>query len=171
MTEQPRAVLITGAYGTGKSTLAEELAWIFESRGESFAAMDLDWLCWAGVDDAHAPTSSRVLLRNLAAVAGNYRDAGMTRFIVAGTVEDRATVDGIREALAMPLSVVRLEASIEVIERRLATSPTSGRQDDLDAARVAIAEGRGGSVGDLVLDSDRPVGEVAAEVLAWLDWA
>jgi pantothenate kinase-related protein Tda10 len=39
-------VLISGAFGTGKSSTAEEMATILEARGLAYAAMDLDWLAW-----------------------------------------------------------------------------------------------------------------------------
>jgi adenylylsulfate kinase-like enzyme len=38
------AVLITGAYGTGKSAVIEELAGILEASGVAFAMLDLDYM-------------------------------------------------------------------------------------------------------------------------------
>jgi adenylylsulfate kinase-like enzyme len=38
-------VLITGVYGAGKSSVAEEIADALEARGARFAAVDLDWPC------------------------------------------------------------------------------------------------------------------------------
>jgi Mrp family chromosome partitioning ATPase len=37
-------VLITGVYGAGKSSVAEEIAHALEARGARFGAVDLDWL-------------------------------------------------------------------------------------------------------------------------------
>jgi hypothetical protein len=48
----PECVLITGAYGPGKSSVAAELAYLLEHRGELYALLDLDYLCWA---DAGSP--------------------------------------------------------------------------------------------------------------------
>jgi MoxR-like ATPase len=42
-------VLITGVYGAGKSSVAEEIADALEARGARFGAVDLDWLMWFGV--------------------------------------------------------------------------------------------------------------------------
>jgi hypothetical protein len=42
-------VLITGVYGAGKSSVAEEVADALEARGARFGAVDLDWLMWFGV--------------------------------------------------------------------------------------------------------------------------
>lgn len=43
---EPSGVLVCGAYGTGKSTAAEEIATRLEAGGVPFAAIDLDWLMW-----------------------------------------------------------------------------------------------------------------------------
>ena len=44
-------MLITGVYGTGKSSVAEEIAYLLEQRGERYALLDLDYLSWAGTGD------------------------------------------------------------------------------------------------------------------------
>ena len=41
-------VLLTGVYGSGKSSVAEEIAYLLEQRGERYALLDLDYLSWAG---------------------------------------------------------------------------------------------------------------------------
>lgn len=41
---KPSGVLVGGAYGTGRSTVAEEIATRLEAGGVPFAAIDLDWL-------------------------------------------------------------------------------------------------------------------------------
>ena len=170
MTDQSaEAVLVTGVYGSGKTTTIEEMATILESAGVRYAALDLDWLAWANLDD-HGPESHRLLLANLGAVVGNARAAGMTRFLLAGTVADPGQVADLAAAAEMPVRTVRLIAPFEVIAGRLSVNPTSGRQDDLAEARRAVAAGRGASIGDLVVASDRPVREIAEEILSWLGW-
>ena len=164
------AVLVTGVLGTGKTAVIEEMAAIMERMGAPFAAIDLDWLAWANLDD-HGPESERVLLANLAAVVATFREAGTTRFLLAGSVEGIAEADRLAAALGMPMATVRLTAPIEVIERRLAADPTTGRRDDLERARLAIAAGAGSNLGDLVVANDGPIGQVADEILAWLGWA
>jgi len=49
-----------------------------------------------------------MMLRNLAAVAPHYRDAGISVFVVAYFVRDLAVLRSVREALGVPLRVVRL---------------------------------------------------------------
>ncbi len=161
---------MTGVYGTGKTTAIEEMAEILEAAGAPYAAIDLDWLAWANVEDGHGEAGERILLRNLAAVVATYREAGITRYLLAGAADTAADLDRLRDALDMPMSVVRLTAPIEVIERRLAAHPASGRAGDLEQARSDLDAGTGEALGDIVIDSDRPVREVAEMILAWLGW-
>jgi hypothetical protein len=121
-------VLLTGVYGSGKSSVAA------------------------------------------AAVAGNYRRVGIRRFVLAYFVRDLAEVQGVREALGVPLRVVRLTVLLADIERRLAGDVTSGRRDDLREAAASIAADEGVGVEDVVVGNDRPVGIVARDVLAFLGW-
>jgi hypothetical protein len=165
MSDDPRALLITGVFGTGKSTVAADMAGIVEARDMPYAAIDLDWMAWANTNDEH-----HTMLMNLASVVANYRGVGMTRFILAGTMSTREEVDGLRATLGMPLSVVRLTLPFAEIERRLATDVTEGRRDDLRRAGEALAARAGDGLGDLVVANDRPIREVATEILDWLGW-
>jgi len=164
------AVLITGPYGSGKTSVIEELAAVLEDRGTPYAAIDLDWLGWFdpgfGDHDAGRP----VMLKNLGVVVGNYYEAGPRRFVLAGAISTASHASELRTALAMPLTIVRLTLPIEAIERRLAGAVTAGRADDLRVAREWIADARDEGIGDLVLSSDRPIRDVADDVLAALAW-
>ena len=40
-------VLATGVYGTGKTSVCEQLAELLQSAGVAYGAIDLDWLGWA----------------------------------------------------------------------------------------------------------------------------
>ena len=81
-----------------------------------------------------------------------------------------ATLDAIRDALAMPLLVVRLEVPLEVVEARLGGAPTRGRADDLARAREWFAAGPGVELEDAVLDGTLPVATVAERVLELAGW-
>jgi len=87
------AVVITGAYGAGKTSLVEEIADILEGRGLRYGAIDLDWLGWFdpgyGDHDAGRP----VMLRNVDAVVGNYYDTGVRLFALAGAMSSSDEVD------------------------------------------------------------------------------
>jgi hypothetical protein len=111
-----------------------------------------------------------MMLRNLAAVAPNYLDAGIGIFVVAYFIRDADALRSVRQALGVPLRVVRLSVPMHDIERRLASDVTSGRRDDLRDAAESVASGEGTGVEDLVIDNDRAVGIVAREVMSWLGW-
>ncbi len=81
-------------------------------------------------------------LQNLAAVKSNYLRAGIRFFVLAYFVRSTGEVQGVREALGLPLRVVRLTTRLPSIERRLAGDVTSGRRDDLRQAAASIAAGR-----------------------------
>jgi hypothetical protein len=162
----PEGVLITGVFGSGKSSVAAEISYLLEQQDELYAFLDLDYLGWVG---DHA-TGQAMMLRNLVAVAGNYRDLGVATYVAAYFVRDHAALDGIKDALGVPLRVVRLAVPLLDIEQRLAADVTSGRRDDLRDAAASIAASEGVGVEDLVVRNDRPVGEIAREVMAWLGW-
>ena len=75
-------VLLTGVYGSGKSSVAAEIAYLLEQRGEPYALLDLDYLSWAGTGSEDRAEEFGLMLANLAAVAGNYRRAGLRRFVL-----------------------------------------------------------------------------------------
>ncbi len=167
-----KAVLITGVYGAGKTSVIEEMAEIFEERAIRYAAIDLDWLSWfdaGGPPDDH-DAGMPTMLKNVDAVVGNYYETGVRVFALARTFESRSDVEDLQAALAMPLTTVRLHVPLEEVECRLSSSVTSGRQVDLNMAREWFANGEGSDVGDVVIANDRPIGDVAQAVLDELGW-
>jgi hypothetical protein len=163
-------VLLTGVYGSGKSSVAVEIAYLLEHQGEPYALLDLDYLSWAGDATSDRASEFGLMLDNLAAVAANYRRAGMRLFVLAYFVRGPGEVQGVREALGLPLRVARLTVGLPEIERRLAGDVTSGRRDDLRAAAASIAAAEGTGVEDVVISNDRPIAVVARDVMTFLGW-
>jgi hypothetical protein len=110
------------------------------------------------------------MLCNLAAVVSNYRDAGVSVFIVAYFIRDRDALQAVRGATGILLRVVRVSVPLLAIEQRLAADVTSGRRDDLREVASSIGAGEGVGVEDVTVVNDRPVGLVAREVMTWLGW-
>jgi adenylylsulfate kinase len=163
-------VLITGVYGSGKSSVAAEISYLLDQRRRPHAMLDVDYLGWGGDNfDDHA-AGLGLTLRNLAAVASNYREARIGLFIVAYFIRDHGALRGVREAVGVPLRVVRLSVLLPDIEQRMAADVTSGRRDDLREAAASIAVGEGVGVEDVTMANDRPVTAVAREVMTWLGW-
>ena len=163
-------VLITGVYGSGKSSVAAEISYLLERRRQPHALLDLDYLGWGGANfDDHA-AGFGLMLRNLAAVASNYRDAGISVFIVAYFIRNHHALRAVREATGVPLRVVRLSVPLPDIGQRLAADMTSGRRDDLREAASSIAAGEGVGVEDVTVVNDKPISLIAQEVMTWLGW-
>jgi hypothetical protein len=164
-------VLITGVYGSGKSSVAAEIAYLLEQRRQPYALLDLDFLGW-GVNYSADDDSARfgLMLRNLAAVVSNYREAGISVFVLASFVRDQDALRGIREAVGVPLRIVRLSVPLADIELRLAADVTTERQEDLREAGRQIAADEGVGVADAMVANDRAVAVVAQQVMSWLGW-
>lgn len=163
-------VLLTGVYGSGKSSVAQEIAYLLEQRGEPFALLDLDYLSWAGAGRDDRASEFGLMLQNLAAVVANYRRAGIGLFVLAYFVRGPGEVREVREALGLPLRVIRLTVRLADIEQRLAGDVTSGRRDDLRAAAASIAAGEGVGAEDVVITNDRPIEVVTRDVMTFLGW-
>jgi hypothetical protein len=164
-------VLITGIFGVGKSSVVAEIADLLEAQDERYAAIDLDWLTWADTGDRGNGAEHRMLLTNLSAVVGNYLEAGVRRFAMARSLRDRSEVESLRAAIPVPVRIVRLTVSLEEVERRLRADVTRGREDDLREAGEWAAAGLGEGFEDLAVANDRPIREVATEIVRWLGWA
>jgi adenylylsulfate kinase len=164
------AVLLTGVYGSGKSSVAQEMAYLLERQGQPYALLDLDYLSWAGTGAGDRAAEFGLMLQNLAAVAANYRRAGIKLFVLAYFVRSSGEVAGVQQALGLPLRVARLTVPLPDIEQRLAGDVTSGRRDDLREAAASIAAAEGAGVEDVTIRNDRPIGIVAREVMTFLGW-
>jgi hypothetical protein len=163
-------VLITGVYGSGKSSVAAEIAYLLEQRRQPYALLDLDFLGW-GVNYCEDDSARfGLMLRNLAAVVSNYREAGISVFVLAHFVRDQDALRGIRKAVGVPLRVVRLSVPLPEIAQRLAADITAERQEDLREAGRQIAAGEGVGIADVMVANDRPLGTVARQVMSWLGW-
>lgn len=178
---RPEAALITGVFGSGKSTILAEAADLLEDGGLPFAAIDIDWLGWAmtaadaesrGKDHALGPHAAfgELTLENLALVVGNDRRHGIERFLLAHAVWRPDELAELRTALDIPIRVIGLVVPLPVVQARLASDPTRARLDDLARTQAWLAGGREAVPVDLTLDNTRPVAEVARELVGWLGW-
>ena len=165
----PQAVLVTGAFGSGKTSVIQEIADILEGRGLAYAAVDLDWLTWFHAPDSGESPHHRMLLMNLADLTENYLTAGVRYFVLARSLRHQVELDELRNQLAMPVTVVGLSVPLETIEERLSSNVTSARKADLLGVRERIASSSG-VVTDLTVDNDRAIREVATEILGRLGW-
>lgn len=171
VTIRNEGVLITGTYGAGKSTVAAELCYLLEQQRQPYALLDLDFLGWGVAGFDGNPSGFSTMLRNLASVVANYRAAGISVFVLAYFVSDEDELRSIREAVGVPLRVVRLSLSLSEIEHRLASDVTTERHEELRQAAEQITKGEGVGLEDIAVTNDRPVPVVAGHVMSWLGWA
>jgi len=165
------ALLITGLFGSGKSSVAVEVGQILEERGRRYAVIDLDWLCWGTAGDGDEDDAvHRMMLANLVPVVANYLDAGARSFVLARSLRSRAEVEGLRAALPMPMRVVGLVVPFEEIEQRLGADVTTARADDLRDAAAWVAAGEGSGFEDRTVANDRPLRVVADEIVSFMGW-
>jgi hypothetical protein len=169
-TRRSEGVLLTGVYGSGKSSVAQQIAYLLEKHGAPYALLDLDYLSWAGTGGDDRAAEFGLMLQNLTAVTANYRRAGIRLFVLAYFVRSHGEVQAVREAVGLPLRVVRLTVQLPEIQRRLAGDVTSGRRDDLREAASSIAAGEGTGLEDAAISNDRPIEVVAQDVLNFLQW-
>jgi adenylylsulfate kinase len=114
------ALLISGTVGAGKTSVAEMVGDLLTEAGVPNAVIDLDWLRRSWPSPAGDRFNVAMALRNLRSVAGNYRDAGAVRIVLAGVIETKVGRDRHEDALGVPLSVCRLRVDLPLVRARLA---------------------------------------------------
>ena len=169
---RPEAIVLTGVYGVGKSTMAGQIADLLEERDVRFAAIDLDWLSWAWSEDStHEDPLDRLMLEHLDLLVRNLRRRGNDRFILAGAVMTEREWDAIRTTMAMPTRLVRLTLPLDLIRERIGNEPTTGREHDLaQTERWLAADGEGVPDPDYEVANDGSIVDTASAILAWTGW-
>ena len=137
----------------------------------AYAYLDLDYLWWFQVSGIDHAAAKEVLWANLALLIDNYTAKGVDHFMLAWTAEDEIDLEDLMRVMSMPLRVVKLSVPIEVIRHRLAASPTTDRQLDLSNTESLLAENAQSGFTSVVVANDRPLPEVAHEILQLLNWA
>ncbi|HEY5891099.1 MAG TPA: hypothetical protein VIW94_10410 [Acidimicrobiia bacterium] len=163
-------VIISGLYGSGKSTVVEEIAFLLEDAATTYAAIDLDWLWWFGVPGVERREALGLLTANLASIVDRYMEVGVRHFVMAWSLRDADDEAAIRTALSFPIKVVELTVPFSLIEDRLGSAVTAGRSEDLEEARRWFSHGLGTGFGDTQVANDRPIREVALEICTWIGW-
>lgn len=165
----PEAVLVTGVFGAGKSSVIIDVGTVLEAHGERYGLVDVDWLGWFSADES-ARAHERLTLSNVSALCTAYLGAGVQRLALAWAVRDAVQLAALRDAVPAPLRVVHLEVTADEIRRRLAGDPTEERQVDLAEAVAWLAEGTGAELADLVLPGAAPLRTTSATICSWLGW-
>ncbi|MER8090896.1 hypothetical protein ACIO6T_38655 [Streptomyces sp. NPDC087532] len=171
---EPRALLVNGTVGVGKTSVAESVGDLLTHAGIPNAVIDLDWLRQSWPTPPEDRFNSGMMLRNLRGVAGNYLAAGAVRLVLAGVIENQEDRKLCGDAIGIELSVCRLQTDLPVIHQRLMRR----HEDEPEALRWHLARAgelarilERAAVDDFTVDATtRPVGEVAAEVTGKAGW-
>ena len=135
------------------------------------AAIDVDALGVACLPTA--ATADEVMYRNLRSVCTNYASLGVTRFVLARALENRAELDLCRATVSAANTVVcRLTASIETMEQRvkMRESGVSQREYVSRVAELNSILDRARLEDFSVVYENRPLSEVAKEMLVRARW-
>jgi hypothetical protein len=164
-------IVVTGTVGVGKSTVASAMHDMLIERAVAHACVDIDWLRMSWPE--RGLWNSDVSMANLASVWQNFRDAGAERLIIVDVVEERSHVKSYEDAVpGASIQVCRLTAPEPLRKQRITAREVGSSRDwhlhrttELDAILDAA------DVADFCIDNgDRPVAQVAAEVLAKAGW-
>ncbi|UYY83586.1 AAA family ATPase (plasmid) [Arthrobacter sp. YA7-1] len=175
MSSNLESVFLNGTVGSGKTTVAAALQRLLIADGVGNAVIDLDDLRRSWPVPREDPFNNELELRNLRAVASNYREAGVQRLILAGVIEHPADVERYRAALdGGTLTVIRLKPSLSAVHERLT------KRDKADATDLSWYLRRGPELNQILEDADfdeyvvpiadEPPSEVAVAVRVLLGW-
>jgi len=171
-TNRPVAVLVlSGAVGSGKSTIGRFVATRLREANVSHALVDHEWMgyCWpVPADDRW---NEQVAAQNLACAWSNFRAAGAERLIFCRVLESRSVLGHVRHAVPdAVVTVVQLRAPLGVIQQRLrAREPEPAWY--LDVATELAPRMDRGNVADFIVDNgERHPDEVAGDVLRLVRW-
>jgi adenylylsulfate kinase-like enzyme len=166
------AVLITGGLGVGKTSVSVALGDLLGAQGDAGCVVDLDWLCWAWSPTLDSSRIHRLLCDNVRAVMPRLLVEELSRVVLCRALLDDGQVEALRDAVGLPLRVVRLTTSRAEAERRLRQRDTGQtlRRHLAQLPSFALAVERTAADAIVVDTTERTPEDVAAEVLALLGW-
>lgn len=165
----PEILVLHGAPGSGKSTVAELIAESLRELEVPHAVIDVDELA-----RTYPENESSFQWANLAAIWPNYVDAGVQKVVLPVLLDGADDLERLRAAAPVEhMTVCELAASAETLRERVtAREPNEYWQAKLRALVDSyVAHSAGGDVSDFRIETGGATpSEVANSVLRHLGW-
>ena len=164
-------LVISGPCGAGKSSVGFECLELLEAGGVAAAMIDAE-LAYFHPKPDDDPQGTRVAEQALAALAPIYSAAGIGRLLLPRVIERPRHLEVVHAALpGARFQVAWLQASTETIAERLAAREVgSALAWHLQRAEEIRSNALAHDLFDFVVDGERPVRDVAVEVLRRSGW-
>lgn len=164
-------LVVTGPIGVGKTAVLHEADALLIEAGSDHATVELEEIarCWPKAVEVSRTT---FVYQNLAALWSNFVAVGASRLLLSALVEQRSDMHLVADSIpGAATTIVRLHASLSALERRIRLREPVRPEDELVGARWWTEHFDEVRVEDhLVETEDRPLAEVAREVLLVADW-
>ena len=167
-----RALVITGGLGSGKTSVAIEMASALDVSDLAYALVDLDFLCWAKPADDCILSIHDLLVLNLIPVVRGFQSVGVDHFILPRFILTRLEAGQLRQALndcgIEDVRFVELEVGPETARARLAhRDHGSTLAEHLESVDTLTAED---GIADAPFSTDQSsIADVSAQLLEyWL---
>jgi hypothetical protein len=164
-------LLVTGPIGVGKTAVLHEADALLIEADSRHDTVELEEIvrCWPNTIEGSRTTFA---YRNLAALWSNFAAVGASRLILSALVEQRSDLRLVSEAIpSAAITVVRLHARLSALEQRIRMREPAAPESELVGARWWTQHFNEVRVEDHVVETEnRPVGEIAREVLRLANW-
>jgi len=164
-------LLVTGPIGVGKTAVLHAADSLLIEAGCRHATIELEEIarCWTKEVETSRPS---FVFQNLAVLWSHFAAVGASRLLLSALVGHRSEAQRFSDAVpGAVVTVVRLHASLAVLEKRIRLREPGSPDGELDGARWWTEHFATEQPEDYLVETgDRPVTEIARELLRLAGW-